>query len=234
MTVSTPRSCSRRAARAAVASQLTRTPVSDSASDSFGVKTDTFLRSANGSGMAGAGFSMTRAPTSRAIRAAASTEANGVSSCSKTTAAPENAFFDREICVADRLEFAPGDTAMLFSPVAETNISATPEVSPSTRETPRTSTPSLTRLDSARSPKSSRPTHPTNWTSPPARLAATAWFAPLPPATTSNRPPSTVSPGRGKRGTRTTMSVLLLPTTTILFLLAIPSAPASIVSVVVF
>jgi len=30
------------------------------------------------------------------------------------------------------------------------------------------------------------------------------------------------------------MSVLLLPTTTILFLLAIPSAPASIVSVVVF
>ena len=52
-------------------------------------------------------------------------------------------------------------------------------------------------------------------TEPPARAAATAWFAPLPPRAVKKVPPSTVSPGRGRVGTRTTMSVFELPTTTI-------------------
>ena len=61
-----------------------------------------------------------------------------------------------------------------------------------------------------------RPRQPRRRTSPPrrARAAATAWFAPLPPKWRAKVPPMTVSPGAGRRGTRTTRSTLIEPTTT--------------------
>ena len=61
---------------------------------------------------------------------------------------------------------------------------------------------------------SSLPSAVTKTTEAPARAAATAWFAPLPPPVTRKSPPLTVSPGAGRCGTRTVMSVFVLPTTT--------------------
>ena len=52
-------------------------------------------------------------------------------------------------------------------------------------------------------------------TRPPSLAAAHAWFAPLPPGCVANFPPSTVSPGRGRRSTCTTKSMFRLPTTVI-------------------
>src|SRR4051812_23005948 len=65
------------------------------------------------------------------------------------------------------------------------------------------------------SPNISLPTRATNVTLPPALAAATAWFAPLPPAAVTNSPPRIVSPGLGIRSSLRIMSVLELPTTTI-------------------
>jgi len=50
-------------------------------------------------------------------------------------------------------------------------------------------------------------------TEAPARAAATARFAPLPPPCRTNVPPATVSPGAGSSGTRTMKSTLTEPTT---------------------
>ena len=47
----------------------------------------------------------------------------------------------------------------------------------------------------------------------PARAAATAWLKPLPPRKVSQLVPITVSPRSGRRGARTTMSAMKLPTT---------------------
>ena len=46
---------------------------------------------------------------------------------------------------------------------------------------------------------------------------ATAWFAPFPPGFMKNVPPDTISPGTGIRFPLMTMSVLVLPSTTIFF-----------------
>ncbi len=62
-------------------------------------------------------------------------------------------------------------------------------------------------------PNASAPTAPSIRTRAPARAAATAWLSPLPPGTVSKPWPATVSPGRGKRSTPTTRSMLRLPST---------------------
>src|SRR5438132_6558663 len=68
-----------------------------------------------------------------------------------------------------------------------------------------------------RSPNGSLPTRPAIATGAPRRLIATAWLAPFPPGTSLREPaPSSVSPNAGIRGTRTTWSMLRLPTTRIL------------------
>src|SRR3954447_941704 len=53
-----------------------------------------------------------------------------------------------------------------------------------------------------------------SFTEAPARAAATAAFAPLPPPNVCNPPPTTVSPGPGNVGATTTRSTLTAPTTT--------------------
>src|SRR5581483_9793567 len=70
-----------------------------------------------------------------------------------------------------------------------------------------------TRFEIAARPKSSSPTRPSRRTCAPRRAAATAWLAPLPPPPVRRSRPETVSPGVGRRGTKTTRSVLMEPTT---------------------
>ncbi len=63
-------------------------------------------------------------------------------------------------------------------------------------------------------PNESEPIAPRNEQSAPARVAAMAWLAPLPPATMTKSVPSIVSPGRGRAGAVATRSMFALPTTT--------------------
>src|SRR5260221_5597286 len=76
--------------------------------------------------------------------------------------------------------------------------------------------PSLHNRSRAAEPKASAPKTPRKITCPPARAAATASFAPFPPPNILNSPPSTVSPGLGRRSQNTTRSVFELPTMRIL------------------
>ena len=111
--------------------------------------------------------------------------------------------------------FAPEATTIIFSPSAATDIIATPLRAFESFITWVVFILSSTNPCISMLPKSSFPTLPTMVTSPPMRAAATAWFAPLPPGNVSKSPPRTVSPGFGEWGTRTTRSILILPTTRI-------------------
>ena len=50
-------------------------------------------------------------------------------------------------------------------------------------------------------------------TSAPSRAAATAWFAPLPPAAVMKWEPASVSPAAGARGASMERSMFMLPKT---------------------
>jgi hypothetical protein len=116
------------------------------------------------------------------------------------------------MCDGLTTQLAPGTTTMWFSPSSATAMSARP-VSAPTFSTPCVSTPSSARTPRRCEPALSSPTMPTNAVEAPERAAATAWFRPLPPGTMTSSWPSTVCPGPGRRGTRATMSWLMLPTT---------------------
>ncbi len=77
------------------------------------------------------------------------------------------------------------------------------------------STPDSSSAVRNRAPKSSVPTAPIIDTVPPARAAATAWLAPLPPGIVRNSRPLTVSPRCGAFATYATRSMFVLPSTTI-------------------
>jgi hypothetical protein len=98
--------------------------------------------------------------------------------------------------------------------VSSTAIRATPDA-PDTARTRVVSTPAERNRASNSTPNGSVPTAPMNAQTPPARAAATAWLAPLPPAITAKSRPTTVSPGRGSAGVLATRSMLTPPTTTI-------------------
>src|SRR5215510_11683978 len=99
------------------------------------------------------------------------------------------------------------------SPPGSTTMSAAPVGSPSSTATLLVSTPSPRNAAIASVPEESAPTAPISSTSTPAREAATAALAPLPPPKVCNPPPMTVSPGVGRRGATITRSVLIAPTT---------------------
>ena len=102
---------------------------------------------------------------------------------------------------------------MSFWAVAvSTRMCAIP-VGPSTATTADVSTPASVRPVRARSANASFPTAPIITVDAPARAAAMAWFAPLPPSTMENRSPTTVSPGRGAGEANAVRSTLMLPTT---------------------
>jgi hypothetical protein len=109
---------------------------------------------------------------------------------------------------------APGRIAITFSPLLSTKIIAIP-VGPSARRSAVRSTPSAMSSASASSANPSVPTAATSFTSDPARRAASAWFAPLPPAAVEKVVPGTVSPGEGMRDTCPIRSRLAEPKTVI-------------------
>ncbi|MET3175059.1 UNVERIFIED_ORG: hypothetical protein ABIB52_002921 [Arthrobacter sp. UYCu721] len=82
----------------------------------------------------------------------------------------------------------PVSTAMTATPVSEESV-----------RTYLTSTPAPAAEESSISPLESSPTAPKRRTSPPSRLAATAWLALLPPGFTAKPLPCTVSPSSGSR-----------------------------------
>ena len=75
--------------------------------------------------------------------------------------------------------------------------------------------PSLLKLARASSPNRSWPMFPTKVTCAPARAAATAWLAPLPPKPRSNFWPKIVSPAFGNFSVKVVKSIFALPTTAI-------------------
>ena len=90
----------------------------------------------------------------------------------------------------DSSAFAPEATAIWFSPAASTAISATPVGRRGEPlHAPRRRCPPPRAAASASSPSSSSPTAPIIRTAAPARAAATAWLALLPPPWRSNVPP---------------------------------------------
>ena len=177
-----------------------------------------YLKISFGRGHAGAGFRTTVAPASWAILAALRTEGMGVSSWRSRMPHSLSSFSQESMSASVRSPLAPEATTMQFSACWSTEMRATPE-GWSERSIPLTSRPSFSYCAIELSPKISLPTLQMNLTFPPRRCAATAWFAPLPPAPIVNTPPSTVSPGRGSSLVFTVMSVLLLPMTRIPFLL---------------
>lgn len=111
--------------------------------------------------------------------------------------------------------FAPEATAMLFSPDLPTKMSATPDGFLLSRMICLTLIPSAASPATAFLPNMSWPMRAIKVTAPPARAAATAWLAPLPPGTLENSPPRIVSPAFGMRSALIIMSVLELPITRI-------------------
>src|SRR6185312_10672509 len=86
----------------------------------------------------------------------------------------------------------------------------------STRRMCVRSTPPSASSAMACAPKASLPMAQTRRTSEPARRAASAWFAPLAPGAEAKVPPSTVSPGPGRRGTVPVRSSPIEPNTVII------------------
>ena len=152
-----------------------------------------------------------RSPASPTARATAS---RGISSwVTRTAAAPRSGAASSTSAGVSR-SFAPGTTAIEFSPSGVRSTSARPVGAEAVARTLLTSTCSARSAASCARPSSSSPTRPTIATVAPQRAAATAWLAPLPPGSSSSDAPPTVSPGPGRRSTRTTWSALIEPTTT--------------------
>ncbi len=110
--------------------------------------------------------------------------------------------------------FAPGTPIMRFSALSTIVINATPDAWSGSRVTPAVSTWSAWSAAGSMAPKTSLPTRPTMLAVAPMRAAATAWFAPFPPGAVKKLCPRSGSPQSGKRGARTTRSILMLPKTT--------------------
>ena len=166
-----------------------------SAASSVSLTTATSKRATSDAGSlpAGAGLMIAVARPARAAASVPSTAAGGASPwVSQTAASTMGGGAIRAL--------APGMATITFSLVSSTRIRATPVGSP-VRATSETPTPASASAASTWSPWASRPQAPKKRTGAPARAAATAWFAPLPPGAYARRLPSTVSPGRGRRST---------------------------------
>ena len=109
--------------------------------------------------------------------------------------------------------FAPGTTMIEFSPSSLTPIKARP-VGSLTTCTAEISTSSFLNAARKVSPAWSLPNAPIKAVLAPAREAAIAWLAPLPPQNSKLFDHVTVSPGFGNRGVRATRSKFADPTTT--------------------
>ncbi len=141
-------------------------------------KTSIAANAASGIDAAGAALSTMRPPAVRARPMSAAVSPRSISSWRTSVVSGPRAASGTSAMRASRL--APLATTIWFSPVGSTHTVAHPVARP-LRATPDKSTPSRSSSSSAVAAKPSRPTQPYIDTSPPARLAANAWFAPLPP-----------------------------------------------------
>lgn len=138
-------------------------------------------------------------PAARAALAAAVTASMGSSSWSRRIS-------DREMTSTSVAEgavivpLAPGTTMIELPPPSSTTMWAMPD-GPGTVRRFVTSTPAPASVRRSSGPKESSPTAPRKATSAPARAAAMAWLAPLPPGIVPNVCPVTVSPGAGAAST---------------------------------
>ena len=215
ITVSIPFFWSKTAACFAEDSSVTFTPVSISASFWLGVMIDIFFNNSSLNVLAGAGLSIKVIPIDAASVATYSTVSMGVSSCVIINRAFLNFSFATLISSGPSAPLAPEATTMQFSPWSSTVIRATPEGSILSLTMHDVSIPSFSNSSIDCLPKTSKPVFAMNTTRAPSLAAATAWLAPLPPELMKKVPPNMVSPGCGKWDALMTMSVLVLPTTTI-------------------
>ena len=125
---------------------------------------------------------MTVLPAADAARAAAKETSSGASSCSIKTEASLIASMVRAASAGPQVVFAPSTWMIRFWAVRSTLTTAIPEDSPGAVSTRDTSTPKARIPSSNCGPNISSPTRPIMAHRPPIRAAATAWFAPLPPA----------------------------------------------------
>ncbi len=161
---------------------------------------------------------MLRIETTPCARASSSPRwvaACGISCCSISTAPVASPASAKSASAGPIVPLAPGRMAMTFSPFWSTKIMAMP-VAPSVARTCCSSTRSARRSLSASSAKLSDPTRANRRISDPARRAASAWFAPLPPGAEAKALPGMVSPGRGIRLTVPIRSRLVEPRTVII------------------
>ncbi len=197
--------------RASAAAPGSVRPVRVVASCSLGSNRSVALRSSRGSGWAGAGVRTVRTPWARAASAPARTAASGISSWSSRASAEAM----RPSSPGARWSTVPlaaGITTIALPPSSSTTMWAVPE-EPSVVRRWSVSTPECSRVERSRVPKESLPTAPIMETVAPARAAATAWLAPLPPGIVRNSRPVTVSPCWGAFATKATRSMLVLPST---------------------
>ena len=160
----------------------------------------------------GATLSTLAASAARAAFSPAAMVCTGISCCIKTTsprAGPALA-----TSPGSTEAFAPAITAMTFSPSACTRISAVPVLAWVSATLVRSTPPASSRARASLA-NASLPTAPISRVAPPARAAAKAWLAPLPPGAVLKRSPGTVSPGRGRRATVAIRSRLTEPMTMI-------------------
>ncbi len=158
----------------APAASSASTPPSCSSSVALGVIAVAAAINSAGSSRAGAGFSTTRQPRAAAATAAATTDSSGISRQTTSTASSRSRAANASVTIAGlTAAFAPGMTAIEFSPASSTRMIATP-VGPSTVASPLTSMPLAARSARAASPQWSDPTAPMKRTRAPSAAAAEA------------------------------------------------------------
>src|SRR5215207_4317830 len=182
-------------------------PLMTAASCSFTTSRSTDASSSSSSFAAGAAFSTKY----RLALAAARTVSNGISNWASTTPACWTAAVAPVESSSSAL--AEGATMIAFSPFPSTVMIAVP-VGALVLETSPRSTPASVKAARSSAPDSSSPSEATKAVDAPARAAATAWLAPLPPSPLVRPVARTVSPGRGIRSTGRMRSTFALPTTT--------------------
>ena len=161
--------------------------------------------------MAGAGLKMTRPWDASAAAREAS---RGISPWRRRTwwSCLWAAF---RACSGSNNMFAPRATTIVFWPRSFRVIPAVPVADRSMEWTIVQSICSERSFMIISVPSGSGPIAPQKEVIAPRRAAQTAWLAPLPPGKTPTTSPRTLSPGRGKSVTRSTLSSTMLPTTRI-------------------
>ena len=209
VTIATPAPAAQSAAAAARPVQ----PVRASASAAFATATAQNGSTGRMSHGRGAVFSITDTPRDLASRQAASVASGPRLPCMSSHPPGGIAARSARAAVSGKAVAQDPAVTMLFSPSGIT-ISTEQSVAGPGRGSSRDAKPSCRRAASTWAPAGSLPSGARNATGTrPARHATTAWFSPLPPGRRGPGWPTSVSPGRGRRGRTKPMSSPALPRT---------------------